>query len=66
MAQYIGLKVDKVYRCVHNRDLVPHLPFEVLGYKHSPFEVFWNKDFTSYVLCNSSGEDPNCSNKYDP
>lgn len=42
MAQYIATRVDTLYRVVHNRDIVPHLPPEPLEYHHSPFEVFWN------------------------
>jgi predicted lipase len=28
MAQYIGTRVDTLYRVVHNKDIVPHLPPE--------------------------------------
>lgn len=66
MAQYIGLKVDSLYRVVHNKDIVPHLPPEAFEYHHSPYEVFWNEGMSSYVICNQSGEDKNCSNKFAP
>jgi hypothetical protein len=32
--------------------------------RHTPTEVFYNQDSTSYVICNDSGEDPSCSDKY--
>lgn len=42
MAQYVANQVDTLYRVVHNRDLIPHLPPEPLEYHHSAFEVFFD------------------------
>lgn len=55
-----------MYRVVHNRDLVPHLPPELLQYRHSPYEVLFDEAMTNYKICNSSGEDSTCSNSYAP
>lgn len=53
------------YRVVHNRDLVPHLPPD-FGYKHAPYEILFDKEFKNYTICNESGEDPACSNRFFP
>jgi predicted lipase len=42
MAQFIFTRVDTIYRVVHNKDIVPHLPPEPLEYRHPAYEVFWN------------------------
>ena len=66
MAQYIATRVDTLYRVVHNRDLVPHLPFEDMAYKHPAYEVFWDEKFSEHQICDKSGEDKNCSDKFFP
>jgi predicted lipase len=66
MAQYLGTRVDTLYRVVHNKDIVPHLPFEWMEYHHSAFEVFWDEHFTNYTICDASGEDSKCSNQFYP
>lgn len=53
-----------IYRVVHHRDPVPHVPFEVWGYRHPPTEVFFNADQTSYLVCDDSGEDLACSDQF--
>jgi len=47
------------YRVVNNRDIVPHLPLEILGYHHICTEVWLHSGKTT--ICNQSGEDPSCS-----
>mgnify|MGYP000232887710 CR=1 FL=1 len=66
MAQYISTRVDTVFRVIHNKDLVAHLPFEYLDYRHPAFEVFWDEKMTNYTVCNESGEDKECSDKFSP
>lgn len=66
MAQYITSKTNSLYRVVHHKDIVPHLPPESYLYHHEAFEVFYDEKFTSYVICSDSGEDKNCSNQYAP
>ncbi|CAM9390329.1 unnamed protein product [Scytosiphon promiscuus] len=53
-----------IYRVVHHRDPVPHVPFEVWGYRHPPTEAFFNADQTSYMVCDDSGEDLACSDQF--
>jgi len=47
------------YRVVNNDDIVPHVPFEDLGFQHVAQEV-WLHDGT-VTVCDDSGEDPSCS-----
>jgi hypothetical protein len=51
-------------RVVHHKDPVPHLLLESLGYRHSPWEVFYNEKNTEFQICDGSGEDPSCSDQY--
>jgi len=46
--------------------LPPLLPSfrPALGFHHSPFEVFYSEDESSYVICDPTGEDKHCSNQY--
>lgn len=53
-----------IFRLVHNRDPVPHLPFKSWGYGHPPREVFFDAPQTSFVVCDESGEDPTCSDQF--
>lgn len=59
-------KINSIYRVIHNQDLVPHVPFEWIKYVHPPHEVFFSEDMKEYKICNDSGEDPTCSNKFYP
>lgn len=52
------------WRLTHNRDTVPHLPQQNLGFYHTITEVFYPTDTDKgYTICDSSGEDLNCSNR---
>ncbi|CAM9163605.1 unnamed protein product [Ectocarpus sp. 4 AP-2014] len=53
-----------IFRLVHHRDPVPHLPLEAWGYHHPPTEVFYTEDQSSYQVCSNSGEDDTCSNQF--
>ena len=53
-----------IFRVVHHRDPVPHIPFKTWGYVHPPREVFYDASMTSYVICDGSGEDPTCSYRF--
>lgn len=54
------------WRVTHHKDPVPHLPMEVLGYRHISTEVWYpDRDYSpgaNYTLCDGSGEDDSCSN----
>lgn len=54
------------FRVTHAEDIVPHIPEEVLGYRHTGNEV-WNYDNTetNYKFCTSL-EDVDCSNSCAP
>ena len=52
-------------RVTHYYDIVPHLPQELLGYKHISQEIWFNKDNTDYIICHGA-EDPSCSNSCGP
>lgn len=66
LAQFIKAKVNKIFRVVHYQDIFVHLPFEWMKYMHVPTEVFFSEDMQTYSVCNESGEDPACSNKFFP
>lgn len=55
------------YRITHHHDIVPHVPEEVLGYRHTRSEVWFYDDSENYRICDDvSGEDPDCSNSCAP
>lgn len=68
LARHINNKIPNIYRVIHNKDIVPHLPPDLpeFNYHHSAYEIFWNSDFTSYKTCSDTGEDKSCSNQYFP
>jgi hypothetical protein len=56
-----------VQRHVWETDLVPHVPaLSWLGtqYAHVPFEVFTPSGNSNWRVCDASGEDPACSDRY--
>ena len=56
---YFQSQIANSIRVVHEKDIVPHLPFRFLGYHHAPLEVW--EQHGNYTVCNGSGEDPACS-----
>lgn len=56
-----NLGPDALYRVVHWKDIVAQIPFEWMGYRHVPREIWYTEDSSSYTTCNGSGEDPSCS-----
>jgi predicted lipase len=57
-----GTKVT--WRVTHHRDPVPHAPLQAMGFAHTATEVFYNEDSSRYRVCDWSGEDPECSNRF--
>ena len=51
-------------RVTHWKDIVPHLPEQILGYYHTPSEKWYNEDNSVMIYCNDEDgyEDPSCSN----
>jgi len=64
--QYIDQNSIPSWRVTHYDDIVPHVPEEILGYNHVNTEVWYDEASDSYVICDESGEDPNCSNSCSP
>ena len=54
------------YRITHANDIVPHLPEEVFGYRHTEREIWFpTSSPDEYVICEGN-EDPKCSNSCAP
>jgi len=52
------------WRLTHQRDPIPHLPPLHLGFIQTSTEVFYNEDFSTHKICDSSGEDQACSDQF--
>jgi len=59
-AEFFNAHINTVYRIVNQNDVVPHLPTKQLGFWHIATEVWWMTS-SSYKICDSTGEDPTCS-----
>lgn len=55
LASYIKTNIPTVWRVVHNRDIVPHVPTVNGNYFHPPFEVLFDEDMKNYRICDSTG-----------
>ena len=53
------------YRITHGDDIVPHLPEELFGYRHTGTEIWYYGDDDKHTICTEK-EDPNCSNSCAP
>jgi len=51
-------------RITHWKDPVPHLPPREFKFWHFHTEVFYDEKFTKFTICDSSGEDPFCADKF--
>eukprot|EP01116_Phalansterium_solitarium_P002535 TRINITY_DN12605_c0_g1_i1.p1 TRINITY_DN12605_c0_g1~~TRINITY_DN12605_c0_g1_i1.p1 ORF type:complete len:299 (-),score=80.14 TRINITY_DN12605_c0_g1_i1:107-1003(-) len=60
-ADYYHTVAPTTFRIINQRDLVPHYPAQTMGYHHVATEVWFEHNTTAYVVCDSSGEDPHCS-----
>jgi len=58
---YYHSKIPNCWRTVNQKDIVPHLPFRIQDYHHVPTEVWFKKNYYDFIVCDGSGEDPNCS-----
>eukprot|EP00238_Polyblepharides_amylifera_P002895 CAMPEP_0196585978 /NCGR_PEP_ID=MMETSP1081-20130531/52768_1 /TAXON_ID=36882 /ORGANISM="Pyramimonas amylifera, Strain CCMP720" /LENGTH=284 /DNA_ID=CAMNT_0041907707 /DNA_START=152 /DNA_END=1006 /DNA_ORIENTATION=+ len=54
--------VPNLWRATHAHDIVPHIPPTEQGFYHPQFEIFYPGDDSQYTICDSSGEDDDCSN----
>lgn len=57
-----------IYRVTHYYDIVPHLPQEILGFLHTPQEIWYNEENNQYKICNDNfeREDDLCSDSCSP
>ena len=62
---FYGLGEKVSWRITHWRDIVPHLPFESWGFQHTSTEVFYTENNAQWLICDSTGEDGNCSDQFD-
>ena len=53
------------YRITHHNDIVPHLPEELLNYRHTNTEIWYSGDDGQYRVCETN-EDNDCSNSCAP
>jgi hypothetical protein len=53
------------YRITHHNDIVPHLPEEVLHYRHTNTEIWYSGDDDKHNIC-VTNEDNACSNSCAP
>jgi len=60
-AQFVDSYYPNACRVVHYQDIVPHAPLISMNYWHIATEIFYQETCCDYVTCNSSGEDPSCS-----
>jgi len=58
---YYSQLIPITWRTVNKRDVVPHLPMMMFGFRHTPIEVWFENSYTQFQVCNGSGEDPSCS-----
>jgi hypothetical protein len=65
-AQWLDAQVSIHWRFTHNRDIVPSVPPQYMGFYHVAREVWLVDDIieghTLVGVCNGSGEDPLCHN----
>jgi len=53
---YSSLPIRTNWRVVNQKDIVPSIPYEWMGFYHEATEVWYPKDTTTYKVCNDSGE----------
>ena len=61
-SDYVGSMNLRAQRITHDKDTVPHVPYESMGYVHIAGEVFEN---TTHYLSSCIGvSDPRCAEQY--
>lgn len=64
-ADFFKTAIQESYRFTHNRDIVPSVPLQIMGFHHIAQEV-WIVTFevgpNIISMCDGSGEDPACHN----
>ncbi|EAR96966.1 lipase family protein (macronuclear) [Tetrahymena thermophila SB210] len=62
-AKYFNERIGNIYRLIHNRDLIPHVPLRVMGFYHEGTEVWYDEPNTSYEVCDFEKDNNKCSDK---
>lgn len=65
-SKFLQDKIERIYRVIHNHDIVPHVPLQSQNYHHPATEVLFDEQMAKYRVCDDSGEDPSCSNAFSP
>jgi len=65
-AHYVNGIIGTIYRTINQKDIVPHIPPQDFGYHHVATEIWFPTNYTTYVICNDSGEDPKCADSVSP
>eukprot|EP01080_Neovahlkampfia_damariscottae_P010684 gene10684-3305_t len=61
-SNYVKKTVQQHYRVVNKKDIVSRIPPRFTGYYHSPQEIWFPTNGTSYRMCSKTeGEDKSCS-----
>ena len=63
-ADFVNTVIHDHWRFVHNKDTVPHVPFESMGYLHSCREIFEDANGKMKTCSEVNCEDPNCGEQY--
>lgn len=63
-ADFVNTVIQDHWRFVHNKDTVPHVPIESMGYLHSCREVFEGADGNLKTCSEVNCEDPTCGEQY--
>lgn len=63
-ADFVNTIINDHWRFVHNKDTVPHVPIESMGYLHSCREVFEEPDGKLKTCSEVNCEDPTCGEQY--
>jgi len=63
-ASWADASPPTVWRLTHNRDPVPHLPLEAMGFVHAGYEVFYDEAWAQHTVCDGRQEDPNCADSH--
>jgi hypothetical protein len=64
-AVFVNTKIDNLWRIVHNKDMVPHVPPEEFNYQHSCQEVFEDEKGNIKLCSETDCTDSTCSHQYD-
>lgn len=65
-SNYTDHILGTIYRVINQHDIVPHLPPQNVGYHHVAREIWFPTNYTYYIICDASGEDPHCADSINP